>query len=334
MCSICETAMASSILAEEAVTTPSPSKKRTKMTPASCSARASHVTVDLTECEEQEECDEENSSQGGSEGGDDFHCTQIVFSEEDEDEDEDDGDQEEEVQLPPIEKATRPTPEPERQDPNQLTKQQDVCLICGVNLSKLKRRVDHIKRCSKKHNITGRDVKLNHDVEDFAPQQENKNRSVTANHNHNMNPYTKESDWHGEATIDLHLAEQDEPSSSSPSKKPTETTTQKQTSLSSFFQVPARSLNNVLLAGARRVSKFAEIINKPENKATGKRRSGGRGSFQRRDYSKVRLYVMVYAEPILDFCFLTRACFQAECPMYKKITGTDFVCDGFHYARR
>ena len=284
--------------------------------------------------------EELSSNSAGSEGGDDVFCSQFVPDEHDFDDKDDTADDDmtrqeaefsdyhhAEFSLPSanddeVQGQTDPTttikqhrqtmiPQNEKVSSvltttsNKHTSSDDICLICGTDLSKLKRRIDHIKRCSKKHNVTGKDVKYNDDFENFVQddhQQGEKKAAAKRNNNNNINPYTKESDWHGEATIDLQLADQPvaEPTSSLSVAKLSadnvSTANGKQTVLSSFFQAPMRSLNNVLLAGARRATQFQQL--KKQDSSTGtassstskrKRQSGRSGNnWQPRSFSKVR----------------------------------------------
>ena len=74
--------------------------------------------------------------------------------------------------------------------------------------------------------------------------------------------------------------------------------------------VTKRSAFGVLLAGAKRAATTAKLNNDTlatNGKEKTKKRRGQWG--QRQDYS------------------------SRSCPMYKKISGTDFVCDGFQYAK-
>ena len=236
------------------------------------------------------------SEEEGSEGGDDFYCTQLVDdinddAEDEEKDDEDCEDGDEQVATTTVE--TRPsemTQQVTTCNPSTTTttttttttalRNDDICFICGTSLTRLKNRIDHIKRCSKKHGITGRDVKTNYDYESFAPTT-----SMHPKHNNPDNPYTRESSWHGDAAVALKVTESEPLIQNSTELAAGKA---KQTSLTSFFQAPIRNVNNVLIAGARRVSKAAEVVASRRAKALQNTGKSGRFRKRPRDYSKVR----------------------------------------------
>lgn len=218
------------------------------------------------------------------------------------------------------------------------------CFICGSSFARitsgLNGRLQHIKRCAKKHNITARDIRMNDDDEAFVSAttetdvsektaaQTNKSTSGSLGEHENdshkkpaaavVNPYRK---WHGDAEEDLKLAS----AISAPTptlgmsaivpaaaaqQQPGNTT--KQTALTNFFKAPMRSLNNVLVSNAKRVAKTVGLNAQPRAKAPGNqqgakgKKRGGWGA--RRDPKK--------------------------CPDFKRIPGTDFICDGFTFASK
>lgn len=257
-----------------------PNLKRAKVTSSDCddnSISPNTPVIDL--------CDENfpNDEDAVSEGGDDIHCTQILEVDEKTDEiiAKDQNQTPQVTKSPPESKISSST-----NDNND-----DICFICGVLLSGLKRRVDHIKRCSKKHLITGRDV-VHNDHDAFATDSTT-NQTSTSNLKNN-NPYSRDSSsWHGDATLALRLADQHEPSKNTSTMEPQK----KQTSLTSFLQAPIRNVNNVLLAGARRVSKVAEVVASRKSKDPEKAAAPyGRFGKRRRDYSKVRLFRLDYSK--------------------------------------
>eukprot|EP00804_Cyclotella_cryptica_P018589 CCRYP_011407-RA/>CCRYP_011407-RA protein AED:0.03 eAED:0.03 QI:270/1/1/1/0.66/0.5/4/792/616 len=191
----------------------------------------------------------------------------------------------------------------------------DVCYICGSDLSKLstgiRGRVAHMKRCSAKHGIMSSskdaDFGLDFDglVEDervelppSRPSNGNSGKAI-------FNPYAKDQ-WHGDASIDLDtnkLLWDVEPNALMKSKP-------QQTLLDRFLKAPVRSLTNVLMAGSRNLAKSKAIAEKKKSDSSNgskpRGRWGGSGWANKQN--------------------------TGNCPVYKKIPGTDFICDGFLYA--
>jgi DNA cross-link repair 1A protein len=183
------------------------------------------------------------------------------------------------------------------------------CMMCGKSLQHLKTgikgRLTHIKRCSKKDGVTARDIRLDDDHEVFAMNQKSALSPTTklaARSVSIANPYKQPSEWHCDSNRDL----DDDRLSRSGTASSSENTLVVGTG-----GIPQRSAFGVLLAGARRAAKVAQIS---ATKKTEKQRA--RGGWRN---GNGRQYQVDYS--------------ARSCPLYKKITGTDFVCDGFHYAR-
>ena len=283
---------------------------------SSSSVNANTLPSD-TACIEQLETDVHSSDSedsAGSEGGDEIRCTQLRQDDEEiENFENASGDENRISRLEiaskiPLQKENPALPEVELINSNvKMGLGGDICFICGQSLKNLKHRFDHIKRCSKKHSITARDVKVDTEIEIFEESEAQQALTIASS---SRNPYTRQSSWHGDASLTLKLAAQ----GSTPLAVASDTrSSPRQTSLNSFLNNPIRNLNNVLLAGARRLTKQAEIKTAAsESKAQGLLSRG-----VKRRWSS----------------FSGQRSTSSGCPAYKRISGTDFVCDGFHYAK-
>lgn len=208
--------------------------------------------------------DEECNAGDNSEAEDDFHCTQIVelISSSSSSDDDEEDDEEEDEPLTNLIRSTPPKPvynpysqskpaaqklqnpaDNEKPDESisiylqnaqkhQTSQQLTTCFVCGANLmetikSGWKGRIDHIKRCSKKHGVQAKDVIEQLDEEFPAVE-------VT----------TQKGDWHSDA------------------QKPT--TGPKQTTLQSILVpnkkevAPPNNVLSILMDGARRVAQQAK----------------------------------------------------------------------------
>lgn len=185
----------------------------------------------------------------------------------------------------------------------------DVCYICGSDLSRLKTglrgRVAHMKRCSAKNNdlaFGGCSARSNLEdlVDQFERSDDNNNEAVSSKNTESdaANPYNN-GQWHNDAESDLKL------------NKSTFSSQPKQTVLKDFFKAPVKCLTSVLMAGARQVAKSEASIKAalatPPKIAKESNPNIRWGSNNRRNGS---------------------------CPSYKRIPGTDFICDGFQFATR
>ena len=230
---------------------------------------------------------EEDSHSEGSERGDDLNCTQIVQTDEEEDEEINENDIQEEDVAKELRVDNDECHEPKlSKSTDFVTKDgtKDICFICGTSLTNLKRRIDHIKRCSKKHGISARDVKVNDDHEEFAVNDDASTRKTE----YSNNPYSKNnSQWHGDAMFELRLAAQAGPQNEGdgirdevPTLQGTSSISKNQTTMKSFFQAPMRNLNTVLVSAARRMSKWEQInsARKDMAKSATKRFFGGKFS--------------------------------------------------------
>jgi hypothetical protein len=291
--------------------------------------------VSVNDTDAREEDYSSSCCPDGSEGGDDFYCTQLQPDEEIEveEEREEEADEEEKKTINNLEKGG-----------NQIssvvsvarlgkknTENNEICFICGSSFSRitsgLKGRLNHIKRCAKKHGVTAHEIRLNDDSDAFTKQQQedadSTSTSLTKTNSENenskkyaagiVNPYLKTPDqnnnnvsevpkWHADAAQDLSLADATTVdtmpviASSSVGPKGVNKTAvpqkTKQTSLTNFIQAPLRSLNNVLLTSAKRNAKTGEINaskkQQQQQQGTGSNGKRGRWGRKRQEYAKVR----------------------------------------------
>ena len=85
---------------------------------------------------------------------------------------------------------------------------------------------------------------------------------------------------------------------------------EKQSMLNQFFKAPMRSLTSVLMNGSRQAKKKADETSSLQQKGL---KSGKKASFRNGSWASNKRR-------------------SGQCPGYKRIPGTDFLCDGFYYA--
>lgn len=116
-----------------------------------------------------------------------------------------------------------------------------------------------------------------------------------------VNPYNNNGPWHNDAESDLKLND-----------KTTLSTQPKQTVLSDFFRAPVKCLTKVLMAGARQVAKKeASIKSALTSPSKGGKQSNPNSRWGTNNNRR-----------------------NGSCPNYKRIPGTDFICDGFQFATK
>jgi len=190
----------------------------------------------------------------------------------------------------------------------------DICFICGASLkgisTGIRGRINHLKRCAKKYGLTAQDLKQNDDNELFISDNcANVPIDLTSAHDDRnlMESDCFKGKWHGNSETDLLLAE---PLKNVDSKNNgcAISETPKQSSMKHFFPCSKKSLENVLMTGARNLAKTSKIISSKNNVVQKSKRS----FWGKRKYNNSNV----------------------QCPPFKRISGTDFICDGFHYASK
>ena len=206
----------------------------------------------------------------------------------------------------------------------------DVCFICGKSLVGMKHRVDHIKRCTRKFGISGRDVRQEDDDGggDLTIVAGESTTSTSKSEKKIFNPYSpskRQSDWHGDAKTMLTLTDNHQPTSSMVT---TSTTSMVQSSITKTFQqVRPRNALNVLLAGARKQAKEESIFKKraaafADTKDGGENGSMANGGWDNNNNNNKKRGRWGQNKNYKS----------TNTPAYKKIAGTDFNVDGFFYA--
>ena len=192
-----------------------------------------------------------------------------------------------------------------------LSKSSYECLICGnslLHLQSVKGRINHIKRCGKKHTVGVSDVIFN-DYEDFVEINEpdvffgaTQGKVKVSEKSNDKN--SRQIKSNSAQPLNVVQLNETEIHINSPGK---------QSVLTTFFKRPKRSMNDVLLQGAKCIAKSEQIITQNKGRMQQKSFSEYKG---RRQFKKGN----------------NSTSFSKSCPAYKKISGTDIIVDGFYYA--
>ena len=194
----------------------------------------------------------------------------------------------------------------EKESQQQKLANNSLCIVCGtslLHLNSVRSRVNHIKRCSKKHSVGVSDVIVN-DYEDFVELNDKDKCNIDS-------PERKRT----RKDINDNLLQD----AIDPNKRKifvaNDQSPLKQSIMTSFFNRQTKSLNDVLLHGARCLAKSAEIIARNKEHKQRKFNSNKKGRKRLNNWGR-----KTNDKP-------TRSC-----PAYKKISATDIIVDGFYYA--
>jgi hypothetical protein len=212
-----------------------------------------------------------------------------------------------------------------------IKRKADVCYMCGSDLSHfgLKSRVAHVKRCSTKssNNLFVGGGGKRYYIDDTDPKSMH-------DEIHNMLDQNNDNDdggskWHGDDNLRMMSDMNASTDNEVVLKVHHRTPTTKQTSLGQFFEAPVRTLTSVLMAGARQVAKRNSIIASSKQSSiiattttTTTTTMKGSKSGWRTNWTNGRSSNNNSTDQRRN----------GKCPSYKRITGTDFICDGFYYA--
>ena len=182
-----------------------------------------------------------------------------------------------------------------------------VCIVCGCSLSHLKSgiegKLNHLKRCAKKNSISLRDLRnfsvgddpyliasniedskkekmgskptndiidlISSDDDDNHEDQVNENISFVSNMKNNGDTNDKFKDDKDHSTS-FHAS-----------------STSKQASLTKFFTTPVKSINSVLLEGAKKIAELSKKSSIPPNSRFNNNSSTRKRQWNQRNYSKV-----------------------------------------------
>jgi hypothetical protein len=211
-----------------------------------------------------------------------------------------------------------------------IKRKADVCYMCGSDLSHfgLKSRVAHVKRCSTKssNNLFGGGSKRYY-TDDTDPKSMHDEFHYMLDQNNNNDDGG--SKWHGDDNLRMMSDMIASTDKEEILKVHHRTPTTKQTSLGQFFEAPVRTLTSVLMAGARQVAKRNSIIASSKQSSiiattttTTTTTMKGSKSGWRTNWTNGRSSNNNSTDQRRN----------GKCPSYKRITGTDFICDGFYYA--
>ncbi|KAL7566296.1 hypothetical protein ACA910_013622 [Epithemia clementina (nom. ined.)] len=231
---------------------------------------------------------------------------------------------------------------------NQNNENLSLCPTCGACLAHIKTwkgRVNHVKRCSKQHGVSANEIRIRlEEEEDAAVLHDDANENGDGNWFSRSFSVGKAASYQHQSSSSSQHDQQLPPTTCTPSQKgpptgglpPHSQKADKASNAVCANRPP--SIMDMLMEGARRIAQVARKKRKLSLEPNDERKhsvaqqnaagGGGRKRFHRQNnFASNAGNNQEYSSSYSSYKP------RAGCPAYKKITGTDFVVDGFYYAK-